>query len=275
MQHKDAQIIGEVSQISISASEDWREYQELVIQRCYKGLAEVAPSHEHVAFIAGGIKVYNKTVDKVSVAGRGNCVITRYIAITLHRIKIAQLYYLLVGFEVKHNFEANPMHLRKYLVQKFQSVHSMGQEGKNMSGALVRSVGGARISGKLWNGCNFNISLPYLDGQNLIDYNSRYPECRALLRNADNGTLAVRLHTKDGKKLDYPPQILEPVWRMEDLDKNAIQRLKLTAREWWDHTQAAAGQVRRVLAKAYGATTVSINLNTTVSLCDKRHLFVA
>ena len=95
----------------------------------------------------------------------------------------------------------------------------MGQEGKNMSGALVRSVGGARISGKLWNGCNFNISLPYLDGQNLIDYNSRYPECRALLRNADNGTLAVRLHTKDGKKLDYPPQILEPVWRMEDLDK--------------------------------------------------------
>jgi hypothetical protein len=238
-----------------------------MIQRSYKGIAE-GVSKDHLTYIAGGVALYNKTVSDIRVAGRGRCQTTRYINININRFEIAGRYHLLVGFEVKHHFEANPMHERSVHAQKrrFQSVHSMKREGKNMSGTF-RSVGGPTRCGTL---CitkdNFNISQghPDLDGQNLIDYNSKYPERMSLLNGTDNNTLAVCLRTKGGD-IYYPPQILEPVWCMEDLSKDAIKLLKLTAGEWWDYTQAAADRVRRALAKTYSETTVSITLNTTVS----------
>jgi hypothetical protein len=230
-------------------------------------IAEGVPK-DHLSYIASGVALYNKSVSNISIAGRGRCHTTRYIKININRFEIAGQYHLLVGFEVKHRFEANPMHERSVHAQKhrFQSAYSMKRDGKNMSGTF-RSVGGPTRCGTLCSTKdNFNISQgrPDLDGQNLIDYNSKYPERMTLLKGADNDTLAVCLRTKGGD-IYYPPQILEPVWRMEDLSKDAITLLKLAAREWWDYTQAAADHVRRALAKTYSETTVSIRLNTTVS----------
>jgi len=186
--------------------------------------------------------------------------------ITFNRINIADHYHLLVGFEVKHYFEANPMHLRTGFAQRLnQNADSMRRAGKDTSG-MFRSFGGPTRCGTLSNATgNFTISQERsnLKG-NLIDYNSQYPDRRAFLKNANTSTMAVGLRMKDGNICDYPPQILEPVWRMEDLRKEEIRRLKLKPVEWMDYIQSAAGHVRLALAKYYRAA-VSITLNTTVS----------
>ena len=74
----------------------------------------------------------------------------------------------------------------------------------------------------------------------------------------------VGLQMNDGKICDYPPQILEPVWRMENLPKEEIRRLKLKPVQWMDYIQWAAGHVRLALAKSYGGV-VFTTLNKTVS----------
>ena len=266
--HKDARILGEVSTMSISAIADWPEYQELMIQRCYRGMAEVVPNKAHLSYVASGVVLFNKTVSQdISVADRGTCTITRYVVITINRIHIAGHYHLLVGFELRHYLEANPVHLKTGFDQRLnQSAHSMRSAGKDTSGRF-RSVGGPTRCGTLSNAAsNFTISqeLSYLKGGSLIDYNSRYPERRALLKNVNNSTMAVGLQMNDGKICDYPPEILEPVWRMENLPKEEIRRLKLKPVQWMDYIQWAAGHVRLALAKSYGGV-VFTTLNKTVS----------
>ena len=82
---------------------------------------------------ASSVGLFNETVSEdTRIAGHGTCSITQYIAITINQINIAGHCHLLVGVEVKHYFEANPMHSRTGSAQPLsQNADSIRRAGKD------------------------------------------------------------------------------------------------------------------------------------------------
>ena len=256
---------------TITANDDWPEYKELMIQAYYRGIVQEMPINQtHVRYSESGLILFNATVrSNIAVRDRGSCTITRYVKVSLSRIAISEKYHLLAGFEVKHFFEANPLHMQSSMKpDQFQNVYNMKRKGKNVSAGSFRSLGmGPRSSGALSRATgNFTIAegRRELSGKSLMEHNNMYPGRRTALKNAPNSTLAVGLRTKTGKILNFPPQILEPVWRMEDLPRSEISRLKLQPGQWWDYVLVAANYLQRALS-GFPNQESFVKLNMTVS----------
>ena len=110
---------------TITANDDWPEYKELMIQACYRGIVQEMPINQnHVRYSESGLKLFNATVrSNIAIRDRGSCTITRYVKVSLSRFAISEKYHLLAGFEVKHFFEANPLHMQSSMKpDQFQNV---------------------------------------------------------------------------------------------------------------------------------------------------------
>eukprot|EP00961_Rhodomonas_salina_P006553 88855-Rhodomonas_salina.1 len=133
-----------------------------------------------------------------------------------------------------------------------QNVNKMLDTGTIKMGCKVRTVGGAQYSGTLCEpGENTTISekRSSLSGESLLEYNiRRYPMRQQMLlqlERVDNDTRAVGIRRDDGKVLDFPPHVLEPLWTFENVKPDAQNWIKCTPEKWRDCAENISSVVRK------------------------------
>ena len=123
-------------------------------------------------------------------------------------------------------------------IQSTESVCSMLDRVslEDLAGHPVKSVGYPEWRGTL---CKpkqpGTISDAYLeDGQSLLKYHETKGGIRRkrLAAEADPEAEIVGLRTSRGRILDFPPQILDPVFQVEDLPSSALNKMKFSPEVW-------------------------------------------
>jgi len=61
-----------------------------------------------------------------------------------------------------------------------------------------------------------------------------------------SATLAVGVRMQNGKTYDFPPQVLEPVYRKQDIPPDVNKKLALTPHEWWRHVHKTRQDIDKI-----------------------------
>eukprot|EP00961_Rhodomonas_salina_P232626 3142745-Rhodomonas_salina.1 len=156
---------------------------------------------------------------------------------------------LLVSFQIVHTFDST---------QNVESMLARGTIEKTIGsqpGCEVRAVGdGARFAGDLCepeDNSTISQNRTSLGGRSLLVYNRQYRVRSELLKSANPATLAVGMRKRDGTVLDYPPQLLEPVWKLANLRSGSLSgsgmQHKCSPTKWLRHIKEVARQVRETV----------------------------
>jgi len=209
-------------------SDDWDVYKDLLSVNLEQQLPKHVKGASKVLKVAGCVVIEKEMPQpRKVVCQKGTCSMIDSDIIAITKIEVNQTSYLLVHCEVKYTLEA------------IETIHEIFLKTNQIPSIEAKTIGWPITTGML---CapetNGSIGdYRRINGVNdtLIDYNCRDSHVRKnLLKNADKTTPAVGLELKNGKKYDYPPHILRPLFKITDLPAKIISSFKRKEKVWFD-----------------------------------------